>query len=235
MVAKSSVRARAQYTYQFTILADDGVRLYVDGVIKINTFDTPNPGSTLTAQVVLGAGNHTLQIEYRELTNTAYLYLTIEQIATLSPTPTAQPVGPAIGYVNTTGLNVHAGPDYSNPVVVVAFKDWPMTLLGRNRNASWLNVKTENGQVGWVEVTHITTSYPVGALAITDGTQPYLPATPVPTPKPGTGTTRQHIVQPGETLYRIAILYGVDMYDLARINGIVNLNLIFAGQVLIIP
>lgn len=46
---------------------------------------------------------------------------------------------------------------------------------------------------------------------------------------------RIHIVRPGETLYSIARLYGVDVYELARANGIYNLNRIYVGQRLVIP
>lgn len=219
-------------TYKFTVLADDAVRLYVDGKVYLNTFDRPRPGETLTTQVVLGAGSHSLQLDYWEIASTAYLYLTIEQIAVVSPTTTVPPTGPAVGRVNTTGLNVHAGPGYNYTVVVLAFMDWQMTLLGRNRDTTWLQVKTQNNQVGWVEVSHITTSYPLAALPITDGTQPKA-SSPTPSTKPG--ASRQHVVKPGETLFRIARFYGVDMYALARVNGIVNLNLLFAGQVLRIP
>ncbi len=44
-----------------------------------------------------------------------------------------------------------------------------------------------------------------------------------------------HTVVSGENLYRIALKYGVSMYSIADANGILNLNLIFAGQVLCIP
>ena len=44
-----------------------------------------------------------------------------------------------------------------------------------------------------------------------------------------------HIVQPGETLYRIAIRYGSSVQAIAAANGIVNVNLIYAGQQLVIP
>jgi LysM repeat protein len=44
-----------------------------------------------------------------------------------------------------------------------------------------------------------------------------------------------HTVQPGETLRRIAESYGVSVEELAAANQIVNPNLIFAGQVLVIP
>lgn len=44
-----------------------------------------------------------------------------------------------------------------------------------------------------------------------------------------------HIVQPGETLFRIAQRYGVAVADLAAANGITDPTLIYAGQQLIIP
>ena len=44
-----------------------------------------------------------------------------------------------------------------------------------------------------------------------------------------------HEVQPGENLFRIGLRYGVSIQALMQVNGITNPNLIFAGQVLIIP
>jgi LysM repeat protein len=47
------------------------------------------------------------------------------------------------------------------------------------------------------------------------------------------GTT--YVVQPGDNLYRISLKFGVTMDELARANGIVNPNIVFVGQRLIIP
>jgi LysM repeat protein len=44
-----------------------------------------------------------------------------------------------------------------------------------------------------------------------------------------------HRVKYGETLTSIAHKYGVSIYSIAQANGIYNLNLIYAGQVLLIP
>lgn len=44
-----------------------------------------------------------------------------------------------------------------------------------------------------------------------------------------------YVVQPGDTLYRIARNYGVNMYTLAQVNAIYNYNLIYVGQRLVIP
>lgn len=49
-----------------------------------------------------------------------------------------------------------------------------------------------------------------------------------------TGRTT-YIVQPGDTLYSIARRYGSTVQTLASINGIANVNLIYAGQQLVIP
>jgi LysM repeat protein len=224
-------------TYQLTFVADDAVRLYVDNQLILNTFDAPRPGVSISVQLSAGAGSHLVQIEFRENTSTAYLYFTWEQLTVVpsGPTPVPTPAGPPVGTVNTTGLNVHAGPDYTFSVLEVAFQGWQMTLLGRNGTSTWLKVQTPTGKVGWVEVSHITTSYPISALPVVDGSPTVGPPSTYRPPTIYPPGTRTYIVQPGDNLYRIALRFGVDMYTLARVNGIINLNLIYAGQVLIIP
>jgi LysM repeat protein len=46
---------------------------------------------------------------------------------------------------------------------------------------------------------------------------------------------RTHLIQPGENLYRIALRYGVTMAALRNANNISNVNVIKAGDTLIIP
>ncbi|NTU63298.1 MAG: LysM peptidoglycan-binding domain-containing protein [Chloroflexi bacterium] len=74
--------------------------------------------------------------------------------------------------------------------------------------------------------------YPGQQLTISTGAPPPGP-TPVP---PQSGKCRYyHTVKPGENLYRISLAYGVPMATIASANGIVNYNLIYAGQTLCIP
>ena len=70
------------------------------------------------------------------------------------------------------------------------------------------------------------------------------PATRTPTPppqeggqsgQPDGGDVTTYIVSPGDTLYRIAVRYNTSVAALARLNGIVNVNLIQLGQVLSVP
>jgi LysM repeat protein len=79
------------------------------------------------------------------------------------------------------------------------------------------------------------------------GTPTPIPTYAPPTPGPGTPTPmptvappppppgNRYVVQPGDTLYSIARRYNVTVWDLASYNNIYNVNLIYVGQVLIIP
>jgi len=44
-----------------------------------------------------------------------------------------------------------------------------------------------------------------------------------------------YLVKPGDTLYSIAWRHGVNLWELARVNAISNVNLIYPGQLLIVP
>ena len=70
--------------------------------------------------------------------------------------------------------------------------------------------------------------------------------TPQPTVTPGATPTATPTAQPpvcrvyytvrfGDTLYRIALRFNSNVYTIAQANGILNINLIFAGQNLCIP
>jgi LysM repeat protein len=62
------------------------------------------------------------------------------------------------------------------------------------------------------------------------------PSTPLPpTATPSTPVVRTHQVRFGENLFRISLRYNVSLRTLMQANGITNPNLIFVGQVLIIP
>ncbi len=51
--------------YRFSVTGDDGVRLYVDGQLKIDKW-FPQGATTYTADVALPAGNHEIKLEYFE-------------------------------------------------------------------------------------------------------------------------------------------------------------------------
>ncbi len=49
----------------------------------------------------------------------------------------------------------------------------------------------------------------------------------------GTGCT--YVVQPGDNLFRIGLRFGTSAWVLAAMNGLPNVNLVFAGMVLRVP
>lgn len=69
---------------------------------------------------------------------------------------------------------------------------------------------------------------PPAATAVPPTNPPAPPNLP-----PSTGAT--YVVQPGDTLYRIAVRFGVTVQAIAAANNIYNVNLITVGQVLTIP
>jgi LysM repeat protein len=58
---------------------------------------------------------------------------------------------------------------------------------------------------------------------------------PVPGTPPPTGCATVHTVQPGETLHRIALRYGLSWVAVAQANNLANANIIYVGQQLCIP
>lgn len=78
------------------------------------------------------------------------------------------------------------------------------------------------------------------ANAITVGQQlripadPNAPGTPTPTPAPKP-TETTYVVQPGDTLARIARSFALTWQEIAEANGLVNPNRIYVGQELKIP
>ncbi len=77
-----------------------------------------------------------------------------------------------------------------------------------------------------------------------EATAESVPDTILPTPEPATIDSSNdlptissniHIVQPGETLFRIAVTYGLTTNQLATANGISDPTRIFVGQQLVIP
>ncbi len=59
-------------TYQFKANADDGVRVFVDGKLIIDHWG-PSQSTTFTENLDLAAGNHTVKVEYLELSGYAKL------------------------------------------------------------------------------------------------------------------------------------------------------------------
>jgi len=76
--------------YRFHALVDDGVRVYVDGALLIDSW-VDGARRELTAERDLWAGEHNLRVEYYENVGDAFIRIWWERIAAPSPTPTEKP------------------------------------------------------------------------------------------------------------------------------------------------
>ncbi|HOT92999.1 MAG TPA: LysM domain-containing protein [Anaerolineae bacterium] len=133
----------------------------------------------------------------------------------------------------TTAMIQEAG---ANPTVVVA-EATPVEATPAPATEA-APAATEAAPAATTEATPVATEVvPVATeVATVEATvvviEPTVAATtqPVVAAAPG-----KHIVQPGENLFRIALRYGTTVEELAKANGITNVNMISAGQELTIP
>ncbi len=76
--------------------------------------------------------------------------------------------------VSTGVASIRTGPNSSYPLITTAQYGTPLTLLGRNENASWVYVSTPTGVQGWISSALISTSVRLSSL-------PLAPFTPIDT------------------------------------------------------
>ncbi|MBS3919496.1 MAG: hypothetical protein KG012_11480 [Deltaproteobacteria bacterium] len=121
-------------TYRFSVTADDGVRFYVDGSLKVDRwFD--QPAATHAVDVPLSAGNHTLRMEYYETGGQAVAKLSWQKVTTDKPpvSPTIS-MSPPSGSVGTTFNETGSGFTPNNTA----------TLYGRRPDGSVWQITTVN-------------------------------------------------------------------------------------------
>ena len=73
-------------------------------------------------------------------------------------------------------VNVRSGPGVGYSVVAVLYNSNNITLLGRNDSGTWVRVRTNAGQEGWVNANFVQTSSSVPSLAVV-GTAPTIETT----------------------------------------------------------
>lgn len=77
-------------TYRFYARADDNVSIFVDNRMDdpvLDTFQTAQVGERVSGDVTLEAGQHTLLVNYREITEEAYIFVDIENVSDGSSGP----------------------------------------------------------------------------------------------------------------------------------------------------
>jgi N-acetylmuramoyl-L-alanine amidase len=74
--------------------------------------------------------------------------------------------------VNTGALNVRSGPGVGYSVVAWVQQGQTLSLLGRNANSSWVQVRTPSNHTGWVNASLVTANVAISSLPVVGATAP---------------------------------------------------------------
>lgn len=170
--------------------------------------------------------------------NVNYLYIPFRvfdlPVSDAPVTPAVVPTGTISGALNA---NVRNAPDPNGQIVATAPLGTAVTLLGRNYDATWAQIRLPSGATGWVEATAVSGTVPVRGLARTDGSVfvPGAPDLPQTGGNNNGGGATAYVIRAGDTLWAIAQAHNINIHTLAAYNGIYNYDLIYAGQTIYIP
>lgn len=131
--------------YRISVRADDGVRVYVDGQLRIDQWhDATN--QTHTADVVLAGGLHTFTVEFYEAQGVAFIDFNIGAPGTVVNPPTDTG---ASATVTAYRLNVRDIPSTSGSTILAKIdRGQTYAVVGKNSTGAWYQINV-NGTVGW--------------------------------------------------------------------------------------
>ncbi len=218
-------------TYRFIAGSDDGVRLYVDDQIYINSFFA-RPYTEDVADVFLEAGEHTIRVEYVNDGGSAILNVRWQVADSIAGAPAAPPPvsnAPSSGIVgavqNAEGLSVRSGPflGASRLTIIAPGTQYPIsarndaegeftwyliTVSGTTTDALGNTVQTGSGTVGWVSGRYFVPT--ADTSNVPTETTVFETLTPPAEDSPVTGVTRSNMRLRAGASYRTSTLRILD-------------------------
>ncbi len=150
-------------------------------------------------------------------------------------------IGYALAQATALGQNVQISSAYGVSLWALSSYELQAHWSGQGNPYDYIFAPSRCGisASGYVQNPGGSPSYPVNPAYPTYPTYPVNPSYPtypssLPV-QPSMGVHGTYVVQPGDNLYRISLRFGVNLAVLASVNGIYNYNLIYVGEVLIIP
>lgn len=139
--------------YQFQVTANDGVRLFIDGVLEIDQF-APNALTTYQLEKDMTAGDHTLSVEFFNDDGTATLQVQYFFISTETATPiaTSTPDFIEASVVRVNGLSLRTGPYLGASLIGVLRPGNVYRVTAKNNSEglfTWYFLTTDSGFSGW--------------------------------------------------------------------------------------
>lgn len=146
--------------YQFTVTADDGARVSIDGAV-VPEFAN-NYVTSLTFSREMTAGNHNLVVEYVEGQGNAsvqfYWTQTSGESGNAAP-PAGTPTLPTATMTGARGLAVRSGPYLGATLLRVALPDQAYPVSARNLDEGlypWYYISLPSGVSGWASGRFLT-------------------------------------------------------------------------------
>lgn len=152
--------------YRFRLGSDDGSRLFIDNITIIDKWGGyPNGFGETTSDVNLGAGQHTLRVEYNEKSGNAGVIFDWTPIGSTGPTATSNGlvtatfsgsavptvfVGKPICEVIVDFANIRGDPSTNNPPIGQARLGQRFTMVGFDDTGTWFQVLLADGRKGWL-------------------------------------------------------------------------------------
>ncbi len=139
--------------YNFEITANDGLRLYIDGVLAIDDFEE-NDLTTYQLVADLSAGDHTLTVEFFNDSDDAILQVQwfLDTSITTTPVPTSTPIVVNASVVRVNGLSLRTGPYLGASLIGVLRPGNTYNLQAKNNSEglfTWYYLTTDSGYSGW--------------------------------------------------------------------------------------
>ena len=154
----TSVQALSAGNYRINVRADDGVRVSVNGVLRINEWHGAS-GQTYSTTFSLPTGSHNIMIEYYEASGAAFMDYSLTRVDNVQPyTPPPSSTNNASITVTSPTLNVRNAPSVTGGAVLTRItRNSSYPIVGRNVDSSWWQVNV-NGVSGWVSGQFVSTS-----------------------------------------------------------------------------
>ena len=166
----TSTQVFQQGTYQFSVTADDGASMFIDGQQVLNRFEGSQTAITNTFTYNMVAGNHTLTVNYFDGVGNALIQVqwglvgggTPVLTATFGPSPTPGPTNtppptslPPIPsgaltatVIRASVLNVRAAPSVYSDRIGFIRRGQTYAIVGRDDRARWFLLQL-SGRQGW--------------------------------------------------------------------------------------
>lgn len=160
-------------TYRFSVLSDDGVRLWVNNMLVIDEWQK-QADARFSSDVTVPGGPTPIKVEYFDGRDRAIIQLDWSPIggagrptAPTTPAPTAPPSGLSATMTGALYLNVRETPSLDAAIIGTLSRGQTVRMTGyKSIGGYWIEVFLPDGQTGWVGTRFMTTGVPVTDLPV---------------------------------------------------------------------